>query len=153
MTFNQNIGDWLLNSNNVDDMSGMFQNSDAFNNGGSSDINNWTIDNVTVIANLFNGATSFNQNIGDWNISGLSSLDSMFKNATSFNNGGSPDINNWNTTNVSNMFNMFNTATSFDKDLSGWCVSFFISQPTGFDTGATSWTGGTATRPQWGASC
>ena len=131
----------------------MFQNSDAFNNGGSSDINNWTMDNITVIDNLFNGATSFNQNIGNWNISGLSSLNSMFKNATSFDNGGSPDINNWDTTNVTSMFDMFNTATSFNQDLSDWCVSFFISEPTGFDTGATSWTGGAATRPQWGVTC
>ena len=77
----------------------------------------------------------------------------MFRNATSFDNGGSPDINNWDTTNITNMFDMFKDATSFNQDLSGWCVSFFISKPTGFDTGATSWFGGTATRPQWGASC
>ena len=153
MTFNQNIGDWLLNANFVDDISGMFENSDAFNNGGSSDINNWNISNITVIDNLFNGATSFNQNIGNWNISGLNDLNSMFRNATSFDNGGSPDINNWDTTNITNMFDMFKDATSFNQDLSGWCVSFFISKPTGFDTGATSWFGGTATRPQWGASC
>ena len=153
MTFNQNIGDWLLNANFVDDISGMFENSDAFNNGGSSDINNWNISNITVIDNLFNGATSFNQNIGNWDISGLNDLKSMFKNATSFDNGGSPDINNWDTTNITNMFDMFKDATSFNQDLSGWCVSFFISKPTGFDTGAISWTGGTATRPQWGASC
>jgi hypothetical protein len=48
------------------------------------------------------------------------------------------------------MQEMFNGASSFNRDLSSWCVSLIPTKPNNFDLGAASWTGGTATRPQWG---
>jgi hypothetical protein len=45
------------------------------------------------------------------------------------------------------MRQMFRDATSFNQDLSNWCVSLIASPPTGFDTGATSWS---LSRPIWG---
>jgi hypothetical protein len=45
------------------------------------------------------------------------------------------------------MVQMFRDATSFNQDLSNWCVSLIASPPTGFDTGATSWS---LSRPIWG---
>jgi hypothetical protein len=42
---------------------------------------------------------------------------------------------------------MFHFAASFNQNLSGWCVSLITSQPSHFDTGATSWV---LARPAWG---
>jgi len=42
---------------------------------------------------------------------------------------------------------MFNYATAFNQNLSGWCVSNINSEPTNFDTSATSWV---LDRPVWG---
>ncbi|WP_316632354.1 BspA family leucine-rich repeat surface protein [uncultured Flavobacterium sp.] len=119
-SFNQNIGAW--NVSNVTDFSFMFYVATAFNNGGSPDINNWSLKTtgsisfyqmfiscsnfnqpvgnwntaaVTDMSQMFQGATKFNQNIGAWNVSNVSSFVSMFNTAFVFNNGGSPDINNW----------------------------------------------------------
>jgi len=41
-------------------------------------------------------------------------------------------------------------ATAFNQDVSGWCVSLITSEPTDFDTGATSWV---LDRPVWGMWC
>ncbi|WP_264551941.1 BspA family leucine-rich repeat surface protein [Flavobacterium sp. N2038] len=119
-SFNQNIGAW--NVSNVTDFSLMFYIATTFNNGGSPDINNWSLKTtgtisfyqmfiscsnfnqpignwntaaVTDMSQMFQGANKFNQNIGAWNVSNVSSFSSMFNSAFVFNNGGSPDINNW----------------------------------------------------------
>jgi hypothetical protein len=42
---------------------------------------------------------------------------------------------------------MFNRASSFNQDLSGWCVSLIASEPSSFDTSASSWV---LDRPVWG---
>ena len=61
------------------------------------------------------------------------------------------DIGSWDdvssVTLVSRMNYMFNEATSFNQNLSGWCVSLITTEPSNFDTGATSWT---LARPVWG---
>jgi len=71
----------------------------------------------------------------------------MFGSATAFNQ----DISSWFVKYVTTMSYMFYYATSFNQDLSGWCVSLITSEPGNFDTGATSWIGGTPrNRPVWG---
>jgi surface protein len=67
----------------------------------------------------------------------------MFRNAVAFNG----NINNWDVSNVTDMSYMFVYAESFNKDLSGWCVTNIATEPTNFDTGATSWT---LPKPIWG---
>jgi surface protein len=43
-------------------MQGMFKNAESFN----SDISYWDVSNVTNMAEMFSGATSFDQNLLPW---------------------------------------------------------------------------------------
>lgn len=88
-----------------------------------TDINNWDVSTVTDMHDLFAFST-FNQ-----------------------------PLNNWNTSNVDNMNSMFSYTPNFNQDLSSWCVANITTKPFDFDTEANSWTGGDATRPQWGQPC
>jgi len=45
------------------------------------------------------------------------------------------------------MGSMFRGAGAFNQNLSGWCVSLITSEPTDFDSFATSWV---LPRPVWG---
>jgi surface protein len=95
--FNQNIGAW--NVSNVTSFTNMFGANYSFNNGGSSDINNWTIKNTGTVsmAGMF-GDSTFNQPIGNWNTSAVTNMSLMFRFNTTFNQ----NIGNWNVSNVTN---------------------------------------------------
>jgi len=84
---------------------------------------------VTVMAYMFYGVTSFNQDISDWDVSSV---------LPTFTYEGNT---------LEGMENMFKNATSFNQDLSSWCVTNFTSEPNGFTTGATAWT---LPKPVWG---
>ncbi len=124
----------------VTDMSGMFLVASLFN----GDISGWDTSSVTKMGMMFNNASAFNQNISGWDTSSVTSMDRMFYIADSFNQ----TIGNWDTSSVTNMYRMFYEASSFNQDLSGWCVTNITSKPSGFDTGASSWT---EPRPEWGS--
>jgi len=127
----------------VTNMWGMFGNTAQFN----QPLTGWNVSNVTSMEIMFSNADAFNENISTWNVSNVTNMLGMFGNSNSFNQ----DISSWNVQNVGNMGYMFFNTVSFNQDLSSWCVSQIPSLPLNFDTGASSWTGGSATRPQWGA--
>jgi hypothetical protein len=96
--------------------SSMFNGANAFNNGGSSTINNWNTANITSVSSMFQGAIAFNQPLNTWNATKFSSLGTMFANATAFN-----------------------------QNLSSW-VTNAASQPSNFSTGANAtWVASKAT--------
>ena len=135
--FNQDIGDWDTSS--VATMSHIFESASSFN----QDIGGWDTSSVTNMWYMFYRAYSFNQDIGGWDTSSVTDMSYMFDGASAFNQ----DIGPWDTSSVTNMWGMFYNASAFNHDLSGWCVTLIPSEPTDFDTGASSWT---LPRPIWG---
>lgn len=99
--FNQNLG--AANMSKVTNFTDMFAAATRFNNGGSTDINNWTL-NTSVGANvimdrIFASALAFTQPINNWNISNVTS-------AVNFMNGKSAA--NYSTANLDAIYNTTN---------------------------------------------
>ena len=104
------------------------------------------LSNVTDMSFMFRDATAFNGDISSWNVSNVTDMGAMFMGASAFNG----DISSWNVSNVTTMEYMFFGASAFNRDLSGWCVEQIASEPSSFDSGATSWV---LPRPNWGDPC
>ncbi len=109
----------------VTDINYMFQGATSFN----QNINSWNVVNVNTMSGMFSYATSFNQDLNGWNVSNVEYMDNMFQGAISFNQ----DLSSWNVGNVKNMALMFEGATSFNQDLSSWNVSSVESMTWMFD--------------------
>ena len=120
--FNQELSSWNTNAGggwgctgDQDGVQAMFKNATNFNNGQTSGTGrtsplNWG--NFKVGSNaysMFNGATSFNQDI-NWNCSSTTNMSNIFYNAAAFNG----DISTWQTNNVTNMLGMFKFAKNFN---------------------------------------
>jgi len=118
-SFNCNVGSWNVSA--VTNFEYTFYLASKFNNGGSADINTWTIKTTGTISmyGMFQSATIFNQNIGSWNTIAVTNMGYMFFSATAFNQ----NIGSWNTTNVTDMNTMFRNATAFDQNIGSWNVS------------------------------
>jgi surface protein len=100
---------------NVTNMANMFRGASSFNGA----IGHWDVSNVTNMESMFREATSFNQPIGDWDTSSVTTMANMFFSATSFNQ----PIGNWDVSKVTNMQVMFRQATSFNQTIGDWDVS------------------------------
>jgi surface protein len=99
----------------VVNLDSMFQGATSFN----QNIGSWNTSNVTRMLSMFNTATAFNQNIGDWDTGSVTIMQQMFRSATSFNQ----PIGSWNTSNVTDMQQMFRSATAFNQNIGGWDTS------------------------------
>ena len=73
----------------------------------------WDTSGVTSMRDLFNGASSFNEDIGAWDTSGVTRMDAMFNGASAFDQ----DIGSWDTSGVTTMGSMFRDASSFNLSL------------------------------------
>ncbi|BFP42072.1 hypothetical protein FGF1_29170 [Flavobacteriaceae bacterium GF1] len=82
----------------------------------ATDLSNWNTAGVTLMQNVFNGASSFNGDISSWDTGSVLTMHGMFEGASSFN----ADIGSWNTSSVWVMGLMFSGATAFDQDLGDW---------------------------------
>jgi len=99
----------------VTSMYRMFNGASSFN----QDISSWDVTNVTSMYRMFNGASSFNQDISSWDMTNVTNMRNMFQLASSFNQ----DIGSWNVSNVTNMAWMFTGAVSFNQNIGLWDVS------------------------------
>ena len=99
------------------------------------------------MSNMFNGATSFNQDISSWVTSSVTDMSAMFQSAAAFNQPIPKSGSQWDTTLVTDMSNMFNGAAAFNQDISSWVVSAvanfdsMFSGATSFNKDITGWTG------------
>jgi surface protein len=115
-------------------MSRMFQSATAFNNSGSSDINNWRPISCSNFSSMFQSATAFNQPVGGWIIGTGShipiegiNMTNMFASANNFNQ----NIGAWDVSAVTNMERMFQINTAFNNsgssDINNWRPSLMLA--------------------------
>ncbi|CAJ1958240.1 unnamed protein product [Cylindrotheca closterium] len=107
------IGDWCFSAG-VTSMARLFEGQSTFN----EDISKWDVSSVTNMEYLFYRATSFNQDLSLWDVSSVTNMLAMFTSLESFNQ----DLSSWNVSSVTNMDVMFRD-TPFNQDLSSWDVS------------------------------
>ena len=96
----------------ITDMFELFQGNSSFN----EDISHWDTSDVMNMRSMFADAAAFNQDISNWNTSSVMDMRSIFEGAAAFNQ----NISNWNTSNVVDMGNMFDGAAAFDQDIGNW---------------------------------
>lgn len=90
----------------------LFEGETSFN----QDISSWDTSNVVILRGTFDGATSFNQDISNWDTSNVVIMKEMFQSASSFNQ----NIGNWDIAKVTNLNKIFSGATSFNQDIGKW---------------------------------
>ena len=98
-------------------------------------LTSWNTSNVTDMRSLFQGASSFNQNIGSWDTSSVTSMRSLFNGASVFNQ----NIGSWDVSSVTDMEYMFLNAAAFNQNIGSWDVSSVSGTP---GSGGFSPTGG-----------
>jgi surface protein len=128
---------------NVTNMASVFLGASSFN----GNISSWDVGNVTNMAGMFINATNFNQYLNEWNVGNVTNMSSMFLGASSFNG----NISSWDVGNVINISNMFHGATNFNGNISNWDVgnvtnmSMMFINATNFNGNISNWDVGNVT--------
>ena len=106
-------------TSDISDMSELFEGETSFD----EDISHWDVSSVEDMSRMFAGSIfgiiSFNQDVGSWDVSSVEDMSYMFAYATDFDQ----DISSWDVSSVTDMNEMFRMAYSFDQDIGSWDVS------------------------------
>ena len=140
--FNQDIGNWQINTGSAVQMNGMFYECRAFNQDistkevtvGSKTYIAWDTEKLAGTIGMFHRAEVFNQPIGNWNLSNVTDMSQMFYQHQNFNqeisasvqNIGGKTYNAWYTPNNRNYVSTFRQSI-FNKDISNWNTSNVVS--------------------------
>jgi surface protein len=116
--FNQDLGSWDVSSATT--ISGMFQSTNAFNNGGVSTVgtglDTWNVSNVTDFSSMFRSAAAFNSYLGSWTLTTDPAKDVnmslMFLGCGVLNQ----DFSGWNTERVTSMALLFRACNVFNNN-------------------------------------
>ena len=101
----------------------------------------WDVSAVTDFSSMFDGATSFDQNIGVWDVGSALDMSSMFQDAVNFDQ----DISSWSVGSVTDFSSMFDGATNFDQNIGSWLIGGAASlvamfrRAESFDQGIDAW--------------
>ena len=126
-----------FNTSLITRMDSMFDGATSFN----QDISGWNVSNVTDMGEMFRGASAFNQNIGGWTVSNVTRIDFIFADS-SFN----PDVSLWDVSNVTTFRSFIERNPTFNANISNWDVSsassyeFVFNFATGFNQPIGNWT-------------
>lgn len=83
-------------------------------------VSNWDVSNVTDMSGMFDGLSSFNDDLSFWDVSQVTDFSGMFWNCTSFEGKG---LDKWDTSSAKDIHSMFKNCESFNQNLSNWDVS------------------------------
>lgn len=81
-------------------------------------IGDWDVSGITNMDRLFQGRSSFNEDISRWDVSNVTSMKAMFYNCSFFNQ----PLSGWDVSRVTDMGGMFHRASLFNQSLSTWNV-------------------------------
>lgn len=121
---------------NVTTMAHMFDGATTF----VKAVDNWDTTNVTDMSFMFAGATSFTGPVTFTATGKVTTMEGMFQNASSYIGApwdGGAIIQHWDVSEVTNMAHMFDGASAFDRRLDQWDVSSVRDMSSMFQ-GATS---------------
>ncbi|WP_161436375.1 BspA family leucine-rich repeat surface protein [Poritiphilus flavus] len=136
------------NLDNLTNLANMFNGCTSLE--GTTAFATWNTAKVTNMSFMFAGASTFNQDIGSWNTDSVISTQSMFFVATTFDQ----NIGSWNTSSLANMQSMFLGATAFNQDISSWDtgsvtnMSFTFAGASAFNQDISTWNTSSATNMQ-----
>ncbi|MER3318949.1 MAG: BspA family leucine-rich repeat surface protein [Allomuricauda sp.] len=116
----------------VTNMAGMFTGASSFN----GDLSGWDVSSVTDMFFMFGGASTFNGDLSGWDTSSVINMRAMFQFADAFNG----DISGWDVSSVTDMRFMFAHTDLFNGDLSDWDTSS-VTNMAGMFTGASAFNG------------
>ena len=115
----------------------LFNGATSFN----QDLSTWDTSNVTNMSSAFNGATAFNKSLTGWDTSKVTNMSIMFYNAAAFNQ----PVGSWNTSNVTDMSNMFYGTNAFNQPIGSWntgkvtSMGYMFRDATAFNQPLNSW--------------
>ncbi|MFZ9080461.1 MAG: BspA family leucine-rich repeat surface protein [Alphaproteobacteria bacterium] len=131
------LNSWNINAGGGTSLANMFNSASSFN----QDISGWTTSNITSMAGMFSGASSFNQDISAWDVSSVTTMALMFR-STTFNQ----NLNSWVTSSLTDMSEMFEFNNVYNQPMSNWDTSgvttmeqCFNSSAPVFDQDISSW--------------